>query len=167
MSTLSLPSDTPEEGIDSHYRWLWATVWLLGIELRTSGRAVSALNSWIICKTGFLRVVLASLELTLFPGWSQIYRDLTTSLSSAGVNVEPPLPGKFCLAGVGDWVLNIVFLFLFFFFFFFFLMCVCVWENILLSLQGIRYFFVVVVWFLFFFETGFLCIALAVLELTL
>ena len=46
-------------------------------------------------------------------------------------------------------------------------MCVCVWENILLSLQGIRYFFVVVVWFLFFFETGFLCIALAVLELTL
>ena len=128
MSTLSLPSDTPEEGIDSHYRWLWATVWLLGIELRTSGRAVSALNSWIICKTGFLRVVLASLELTLFPGWSQIYRDLTTSLSSAGVNVEPPLPGKFCLAGVGDWVLNIVFLFLFFFFFFFFDVCVCLGE---------------------------------------
>ena len=59
-----------------------------------------------------------------------------------------------------------VFVFVFFFFFFF-LMCVCVWENILLSLQGIRYFFVVVVWFLFFFETGFLCIALAVLELTL
>jgi hypothetical protein len=28
----------------SHYRWLWATMWLLGIELRTSGRAVSALN---------------------------------------------------------------------------------------------------------------------------
>jgi hypothetical protein len=25
VSTLLLPSDTPEEGIRSHYRWLWAT----------------------------------------------------------------------------------------------------------------------------------------------
>ena len=31
-----------------HYRWLWATMWLLGIELRTSRRAVSALNLWAI-----------------------------------------------------------------------------------------------------------------------
>jgi len=31
-----------------HYRWLWATMWLLGIELRTSERAVSALNRWTI-----------------------------------------------------------------------------------------------------------------------
>jgi hypothetical protein len=44
MSTLSLSSDTPEEGIRSHYIWLWATMWLLGIELRTSWIAVSALN---------------------------------------------------------------------------------------------------------------------------
>ena len=36
------------ECIGSHYRWLWAIVWLLGIELRTSGRAVSALNCWAI-----------------------------------------------------------------------------------------------------------------------
>jgi hypothetical protein len=28
----------------SHYRWLWATMWLLGFELMTSGRAVGALN---------------------------------------------------------------------------------------------------------------------------
>jgi hypothetical protein len=35
-------------GIRSHCRWLWATMWLLGIELRTSGRAVSALNHWAI-----------------------------------------------------------------------------------------------------------------------
>ena len=46
VSTILLPSDTPEEGIGSHYRWLWATTWLLGIELRTFGRAVSALNCW-------------------------------------------------------------------------------------------------------------------------
>jgi hypothetical protein len=31
-----------------HYRWLWATMWLLEIELRTSGRAMSALNRWSI-----------------------------------------------------------------------------------------------------------------------
>ena len=48
MNVLSLCSVTPEEGIRSHYRWLWATMWLLGIELRTSGRAVSALNHWAI-----------------------------------------------------------------------------------------------------------------------
>jgi hypothetical protein len=38
---------TPEEGIGSHYRWLWATM-LLGIEFRTSGRAASAFNRWTI-----------------------------------------------------------------------------------------------------------------------
>jgi len=47
-STLLLSSDTPEEGIRSHYRWLWATMSLLGFELRTSGRADSALNCWAI-----------------------------------------------------------------------------------------------------------------------
>jgi hypothetical protein len=46
MSILLLSSDTPEEGIRSDYRWLWATMWLLGIELRTSRRAISALNRW-------------------------------------------------------------------------------------------------------------------------
>ena len=35
----------PEEGTRSHSRWLWATMWLLGIELRTSG---SALYHWAI-----------------------------------------------------------------------------------------------------------------------
>jgi hypothetical protein len=39
MSTLSLSSDIPEEGIRSHYRWLF-----LGIELRTFGRVGSAFN---------------------------------------------------------------------------------------------------------------------------
>jgi hypothetical protein len=44
LLSMLLSSDTPEEGIGSHYRWLRATMWLLGIELRTSGGAVSALN---------------------------------------------------------------------------------------------------------------------------
>ena len=43
VGTLSLSSCAPEKGIGSHYR-LWAIMWLLGIELRTSGRAVSAFN---------------------------------------------------------------------------------------------------------------------------
>ena len=38
----------PEESTRSHYRWLWATMWLLGIELRTFGRAGNALNFWAI-----------------------------------------------------------------------------------------------------------------------
>ena len=41
---MSILSDTPEEAIRSHYRWLLATMWMMGIELRTSGRAVSALT---------------------------------------------------------------------------------------------------------------------------
>jgi hypothetical protein len=48
MSILLLSSGTPEEGIRSHYRCLWATMWLLGIELMTSRIAVSALNYWAI-----------------------------------------------------------------------------------------------------------------------
>ena len=34
-----------EEGIRSHYRWLWTTMWLLGIELRTLGRTAVSLTA--------------------------------------------------------------------------------------------------------------------------
>ena len=44
---------TPEEGVRSHYGWLWATMWLLGFELRTFGRAVSALTLWAISPAPF------------------------------------------------------------------------------------------------------------------
>jgi hypothetical protein len=44
MSILYLSSGTLEETIRSHYRWLRVTMWLLGIELWTSGRAVRVLN---------------------------------------------------------------------------------------------------------------------------
>jgi hypothetical protein len=37
-----------EESIWSHCRWLSATMWLLGFELRTSRRVVSALSCWVI-----------------------------------------------------------------------------------------------------------------------
>ena len=37
-----------KEGTRSHYRWLWPTMYLLGIELRTSGRTTNALNCWAV-----------------------------------------------------------------------------------------------------------------------
>jgi hypothetical protein len=55
VSTVLLSSDMSEEGIGSHYRWLWVTTWLLGIKLRTSGRTpVSVLNHWAI-SSNFLK----------------------------------------------------------------------------------------------------------------
>jgi hypothetical protein len=61
VSTLLLFLDTPEEGIKPHYRWLWANMWLLGIELRTSGRAVSALNQWAISLTQIFYIFTVTL----------------------------------------------------------------------------------------------------------
>ena len=52
-----------EEGIRSHYRWMWATMWLLGIELRTSGRTVGALNLWAI----------SSAQHSLFLKWEDLF----------------------------------------------------------------------------------------------
>jgi hypothetical protein len=61
VSTLWLSSDTPEEGIRSCYRWLWATIWLLGFELMTFGRTVGAFTRWAISPApsyNFLRTLL-------------------------------------------------------------------------------------------------------------
>jgi hypothetical protein len=58
VSTLTLSSDTPEVGIISHYRWLWAIMWLLGTELRTSGRPVSALINWAISPASLVPILL-------------------------------------------------------------------------------------------------------------
>ena len=44
MSKLLLSSDTAEVG----HRWFLCSMWLLGIELRTSGRAASILSCWNI-----------------------------------------------------------------------------------------------------------------------
>lgn len=49
MSTLiSMYACSLETDIRSHYTWLWGTMWLLKTELRTSGRAGSALHPWPI-----------------------------------------------------------------------------------------------------------------------
>jgi hypothetical protein len=63
---MTLSTCSPEEDIRSHYRWLWATMWLLKIELRTSDRAASALNHWAISPAQTANVV----DMTL---WTQSY----------------------------------------------------------------------------------------------
>jgi hypothetical protein len=54
VSTLLLSSDTPEEGVRSRFRWLWATMSWLRFELGTFGRAVGALNLWAISPASFI-----------------------------------------------------------------------------------------------------------------
>ena len=62
-----LSSWTPEEGIRSHYKWLWATMWVLRIEFRTSGRAVSALNHWDISPAP---TIISDLCFSVMASWS-------------------------------------------------------------------------------------------------
>jgi len=70
----------PEEGTRPHYRWLWATMWLLGIEVRTPGRAVSALNHWAISPAQCFWFLRQSISLTVLilcrPGWPQTHLPL-------------------------------------------------------------------------------------------
>ena len=44
VSTLLLSSDTPEEDIGPHYRWLWAIMWLLGRATSTLLKAEPSLQ---------------------------------------------------------------------------------------------------------------------------
>jgi hypothetical protein len=75
MSTPLLSPDTPEAGIRPHYRWLWATMLFLGIELRISGRAVGALNCWAISPAP-----LNTLLCFLITGITYSLNDLSNSL---------------------------------------------------------------------------------------
>ena len=45
---------TPEESIRSLYSWSWNIMWLLGNDLRTSGRTVSTLNPWASPRVFFI-----------------------------------------------------------------------------------------------------------------
>lgn len=48
MSALYACMTLHQKRIRSRCRWLWATMWLLGLELRSSGRAACTLNHWAI-----------------------------------------------------------------------------------------------------------------------
>jgi hypothetical protein len=75
---------------DSHYRWLWVTMWLLGIELRTSGRTVSILNCWAISLA--LGFVLFFFKQSLYVDQAgPVLRDL---LASASRVQQGPLPAQ-------------------------------------------------------------------------
>jgi hypothetical protein len=76
----------PEEGTRSRYRWLWATTWLLGIEPRTSERAVSALNRWATSSACSHRVLK-----------SQVRPRCLFHSDSLG---EPPPPPSECLLDI-------------------------------------------------------------------
>jgi hypothetical protein len=62
-------TDILEETIGFHYRWLWATMWFLGIELRTFRRAVNLLNHWAISSAN-----LFELEVTLSPHYTSSFK---------------------------------------------------------------------------------------------
>ena len=108
----------------SYYRWFWATKQLLGLELWTFGRAVSALNRWAISP--------ASHVFKIFTPWHL----LSPPSLSLMVLPQSPSPGTKTLP-----------------------------SSLLPSLSASWFFCLFVFWILF--ETGFLCAALAVLELTL
>jgi hypothetical protein len=91
MSTPLLSSDTPEEGTRPHYRWLWATMRLLEIELRTSGRAVGALNLWAISPA--LDQLLCRLLRSIFYLNQSKVREIESIL-------WPPVPRRACLGSL-------------------------------------------------------------------
>lgn len=51
---------------DHSYRWLWATLWMLGFELPTSGRTTSAFNHWVISLARRCYLILLNIFVILF-----------------------------------------------------------------------------------------------------
>jgi hypothetical protein len=62
-----MSSDTPEEGVRFCYGWLWATMWLLGFELRTFRRAVGVPTRWAILPAPSVSSWIMSLHLNPHP----------------------------------------------------------------------------------------------------
>ena len=72
---------------DFCYGWLWATMWLLGFELRTFGRAVGALNRWAISPPPrYFLFTFQMMSPFLFPLWKP------TIPSPLPLLTNPPTP---------------------------------------------------------------------------
>jgi hypothetical protein len=96
-------------------------MWLLGTEFRTSGRAISALNHWVIFlaplilffETGFLCVALAVLELCR-AGWSWTQESACLCLPNTGIKgVRHHCPAalySWCIVLLVGLVLRVLFL---------------------------------------------------------
>jgi hypothetical protein len=79
------------EGIRSHHGWLWATMWLLGFELRTFRRAVVALNRWAISPA-----LIYFLFLKLY---SSSFGNLLITFDPLQVGISTPSGIKLCITG--------------------------------------------------------------------
>jgi hypothetical protein len=101
--TAALFRHTLEKCIRSHYRSLWATMWLLGFEVRTSGRAVRALNCWAIsptCVSGFMLRFFDPLGLEFCAEW-WIWIYLCSSTCRYPVRLPPFFEDAFSLPMYG------------------------------------------------------------------
>ena len=85
----------PEEGIRSHYRWLWASMWLSEIELRTFQRA---LNYWAISPalkiTSLIEKVRTVIQtvILIFLDWLPMFHTICFNNSQQiGLNSIPQL----------------------------------------------------------------------------
>lgn len=52
----------PQEGIISHSRWLWSTMWLLGFELRNFEKAGNTLKHWDIFLLNYTHTYIIPLK---------------------------------------------------------------------------------------------------------
>lgn len=66
MNTLLLSLGTPEEGTRSHDRWLWVTMWFLGIKFSTSAKAEITLTCWAISTAPVIFNVLQFIILLVY-----------------------------------------------------------------------------------------------------
>ena len=89
--------------IRSHFRWLWATLWLLGMVLRTSGRAASECSQPLshLSSPAFLFLLSSSSFLFFWdrvsqcsPGWTGTHSVDQAGLELIGVHLPWPLTLK-------------------------------------------------------------------------
>ena len=105
MITLSLSSDTPKRGNQIPLQMVVSHHVVAGIELRTSRRAVSALNCQAISPTRPVVLVLLFLRQGLLcsPGWPGTHRDPPASASECwDLRCTPPC----CTSAIGP-VINL------------------------------------------------------------
>ena len=123
-----------EESIRLNYKWSQATMWVLGIELRTSGRAPNALNHWAISPAPPVNI-FKNLFICVCFACTYVCR-CTMLLKARNEWVEL----KILWAAM--WMLQIEhislapILFFFFFFFFFFLLLILFIYFIIMKLTG-------------------------------
>ena len=81
----------------SHYGWLWATLRLLGFELRTFGRVVSALTHWTISSAVLVCFITAAFqELSGSVSLCSLHHEALLYLRSGNNGGKLPLTRNLC-----------------------------------------------------------------------